>query len=141
MLSKIDKSQEVIMKPYFIDDNEKILWEGRPSKLMYFFSGFNLFAVIFLIIWASMVMTISRQAVPITGELGKITETNSFGRSFGTFALIPYIMIFAVLIIFVFIPIKKVIESFKVRYYAVSYTHLTLPTISCRCRSRWSPYH
>ena len=24
---------------------------------------------------------------------------------------------------------------------AVSYTHLTLPTMKCRCRSRWSPYH
>ena len=24
---------------------------------------------------------------------------------------------------------------------SVSYTHLTLPTISDRCRSRWSPYH
>ena len=24
---------------------------------------------------------------------------------------------------------------------AVSYTHLTLPTRSCQCRSRWSPYH
>ena len=24
---------------------------------------------------------------------------------------------------------------------AVSYTHLTLPTILRRCRSRWSPYH
>ena len=24
---------------------------------------------------------------------------------------------------------------------AVSYTHLTLPTITVRCRSRWSPYH
>ena len=24
---------------------------------------------------------------------------------------------------------------------AVSYTHLTLPTINLRCRSRWSPYH
>ena len=24
---------------------------------------------------------------------------------------------------------------------AVSYTHLTLPTIAMRCRSRWSPYH
>ena len=24
---------------------------------------------------------------------------------------------------------------------AVSYTHLTLPTIRHRCRSRWSPYH
>ena len=24
---------------------------------------------------------------------------------------------------------------------AVSYTHLTLPTISLVCRSRWSPYH
>ena len=24
---------------------------------------------------------------------------------------------------------------------AVSYTHLTLPTTVCSCRSRWSPYH
>ena len=24
---------------------------------------------------------------------------------------------------------------------AVSYTHLTLPTMSTTCRSRWSPYH
>ena len=24
---------------------------------------------------------------------------------------------------------------------AVSYTHLTLPTIQLSCRSRWSPYH
>ena len=24
---------------------------------------------------------------------------------------------------------------------SVSYTHLTLPTRACRCRSRWSPYH
>ena len=23
----------------------------------------------------------------------------------------------------------------------VSYTHLTLPTNTCSCRSRWSPYH
>ena len=26
-------------------------------------------------------------------------------------------------------------------YAAVSYTHLTLPTILRSCRSRWSPYH
>ena len=26
-------------------------------------------------------------------------------------------------------------------YVAVSYTHLTLPTIHVECRSRWSPYH
>ena len=25
--------------------------------------------------------------------------------------------------------------------HAVSYTHLTLPTIPFECRSRWSPYH
>ena len=24
---------------------------------------------------------------------------------------------------------------------SVSYTHLTLPTMRLRCRSRWSPYH
>ena len=27
------------------------------------------------------------------------------------------------------------------RLWAVSYTHLTLPTIALLCRSRWSPYH
>ena len=26
-------------------------------------------------------------------------------------------------------------------HYAVSYTHLTLPTMLAQCRSRWSPYH
>ena len=29
----------------------------------------------------------------------------------------------------------------KNAYVAVSYTHLTLPTIAAECRSRWSPYH
>ena len=29
----------------------------------------------------------------------------------------------------------------KREYGAVSYTHLTLPTMSTTCRSRWSPYH
>ena len=29
----------------------------------------------------------------------------------------------------------------KVKLKAVSYTHLTLPTTSIECRSRWSPYH
>ena len=27
------------------------------------------------------------------------------------------------------------------RAFTVSYTHLTLPTKSLSCRSRWSPYH
>ena len=32
--------------------------------------------------------------------------------------------------------------GFGKRYFAaVSYTHLTLPTIIPECRSRWSPYH
>ena len=32
--------------------------------------------------------------------------------------------------------------KFNDRYLrTVSYTHLTLPTINLRCRSRWSPYH
>ena len=32
-------------------------------------------------------------------------------------------------------------EQIAERLGAVSYTHLTLPTIGSRCRSRWSPYH
>ena len=30
---------------------------------------------------------------------------------------------------------------FSAWWGAVSYTHLTLPTIHVLCRSRWSPYH
>ena len=38
------------------------------------------------------------------------------------------------------LEIKKAVEQlFGVQ--AVSYTHLTLPTIHVECRSRWSPYH
>ena len=37
------------------------------------------------------------------------------------------------------IAIRK--SSPKVPVSAVSYTHLTLPTMRLRCRSRWSPYH
>ena len=32
-------------------------------------------------------------------------------------------------------------ESIAFTIDTVSYTHLTLPTRACRCRSRWSPYH
>ena len=34
-----------------------------------------------------------------------------------------------------------VTEAFEATFEAVSYTHLTLPTIAAECRSRWSPYH
>ena len=33
----------------------------------------------------------------------------------------------------------QVLKNVKVK--AVSYTHLTLPTIAAECRSRWSPDH
>ena len=35
------------------------------------------------------------------------------------------------------VPVKLI----GVNQHAVSYTHLTLPTILRSCRSRWSPYH
>ena len=31
--------------------------------------------------------------------------------------------------------------AYTVGAATVSYTHLTLPTTVCSCRSRWSPYH
>ena len=36
-------------------------------------------------------------------------------------------------------PLVRVLARLASR--PVSYTHLTLPTMKCRCRSRWSPYH
>ena len=36
---------------------------------------------------------------------------------------------------------KPMLRETKENVQAVSYTHLTLPTSSERCRSRWSPYH
>ena len=32
-------------------------------------------------------------------------------------------------------------DDYSITNVAVSYTHLTLPTILRSCRSRWSPYH
>ena len=32
-------------------------------------------------------------------------------------------------------------DLMDISVFAVSYTHLTLPTIKVTCRSRWSPYH
>ena len=39
------------------------------------------------------------------------------------------------------VPIRLAADFSKETLQAVSYTHLTLPTISLVCRSRWSPYH
>ena len=36
---------------------------------------------------------------------------------------------------------KDIFDYIQNDYSAVSYTHLTLPTILRSCRSRWSPYH
>ena len=36
---------------------------------------------------------------------------------------------------------KNVLFNIEDYIKAVSYTHLTLPTIAAECRSRWSPYH
>ena len=36
---------------------------------------------------------------------------------------------------------EAVIVGLPLNMDAVSYTHLTLPTNSYTCRSRWSPYH
>ena len=33
------------------------------------------------------------------------------------------------------------LEMADIQIYPVSYTHLTLPTNTNACRSRWSPYH
>ena len=39
--------------------------------------------------------------------------------------------------------LKKIetVQTNNLTLRPVSYTHLTLPTISLVCRSRWSPYH
>ena len=35
----------------------------------------------------------------------------------------------------------RILKAAREKVTAVSYTHLTLPTRSIKCRSRWSPYH
>ena len=53
-----------------------------------------------------------------------------------TFADNMYALVYMVFVIFLILAINSA-NILK----AVSYTHLTLPTIRHRCRSRWSPYH
>ena len=37
--------------------------------------------------------------------------------------------------------IENAVRILRQGQITVSYTHLTLPTMIIRCRSRWSPYH
>ena len=48
-------------------------------------------------------------------------------------------IVFLLLIYFLLTTNFMVDEGIKIK--PVSYTHLTLPTMSTTCRSRWSPYH
>lgn len=105
------------MKAYYMDDNEKVIWEGRPSKLMYVFNGFNLFVTIFFIIWAGIFLTASGFFSQFSRELSTAAPDGFFPKSFGVFEFIPYIIMFVILMIFVVGPIRKIIESFRVKYY------------------------
>ena len=52
-------------------------------------------------------------------------------------ALIVSVLIKTFLVQAFYIPSTSMTNTLE----AVSYTHLTLPTILRSCRSRWSPYH
>ena len=107
------------MKPYFLDEHEKILWQSKPSKLMYLFNGFNLFVFLFLIVWSSIVITIGGHFFSISNEFRKLDfpVDNFFKTPFSIFSLVPLIFFFIIFTIFVIFPIKRIIESFKVKYY------------------------
>ncbi|WP_297376481.1 PH domain-containing protein [uncultured Helcococcus sp.] len=108
------------MKPYFIDDNEKILWQGKPHKFMYLFNGFSIFAFLFFIVWATIFIGVGKNFFMFSSEfrnLPAMSPDNMFGRSFSLFSLIPILIFVIVASAFIIIPIKRFIESFKVNYY------------------------
>lgn len=107
------------MKPYFIDDNEKIVWQGKPNKLMYLFNGFSILAFIFLAFWAFLVISIGRNFIAFSSESRRLgVDPGSFlPGPFDAFSLIPYIFLVIIVFIFVIYPLKRLVESFKVTYY------------------------
>ena len=108
------------MKPYFIDDNEKILWQGKPHKFMYLFNGFSIFAFLFFIVWATIFIGVGKNFFMFSKEfrdLPAMSPDNMFGRSFSLFSLIPVLIFVIIAGVFIIIPIKRFIESFKVNYY------------------------
>ena len=108
------------MRPYFIDDNEKILWQGKPHKFMYLFNGFSILAFLFFIVWAVVFIGIGKNFFMFSSEfrdLPAMSPDNMFGRSFSLFSLIPVLIFVIVAGAFIIIPIKRLIESFKVNYY------------------------
>ena len=108
------------MKPYFIDDNEKILWQGKPHKFMYLFNGFSILAFLFFIVWATIFIGVGKNFFMFSKEfrdLPAMSPDNMFGRSFSLFSLIPVLIFVIIAGAFIIIPIKRFIESFKVNYY------------------------
>ena len=86
---------------------------------MYLFNGFNLFVFLFLIVWSSIVITIGGHFFSISNEFRKLDfpVDNFFKTPFSIFSLVPLIFFFIIFTIFVIFPIKRIIESFKVKYY------------------------
>lgn len=108
------------MRPYFIDDNEKILWQGKPHKFMYLFNGFSILAFLFFIVWATIFIGVGKNFFMFSSEfrnLPAMSPENMFGRSFSLFSLIPVLIFVVIAGTFIIIPIKRLIESFKVNYY------------------------
>ena len=56
------------MKPYFIDDNEKILWQGKPHKFMYLLNGASILSLIFLLVWVLMFSFIGSKSLSFSNE-------------------------------------------------------------------------
>ena len=105
------------MKPYFIDDNEKILWQGKPHKFMYLLNGASILSLIFLLVWVLMFSFIGSKSLSFSNEFGGLTPGNMVNGSFDIFTFFPYIIFIGFLAVFIIIPIKRLIESFKVNYY------------------------
>ena len=85
-----------------------------------------------------------RESLADVGVTGlTVTEVKGFGRQKGHTELYrgaEYVVDFLPKIKIEVVVADSQVEN-VIDTIAVSYTHLTLPTNTVTCRSRWSPYH
>lgn len=93
-----------------IDKNEEVLWRDKPDKISYVFSALNVFLVIFMIIWTSMVYF-------ITSGFGKFqSDFPTMRTQFLIFEYMPYLFYLIPITVLVINPIYRFFAAGKIEY-------------------------
>lgn len=99
------------MDNYFLEKDERVLWKGKPNKLVYTIGGFGfLFILGFVAVWTTLVL----QSMDFTSTFD-YGFSSSQDAGFSVFGIFPYLMLIFPIFFLGYI-IYRLISASKVEY-------------------------